>query len=283
MRNTYKHSHKNLFVILTFQCNQNCNFCLFRFNKIKECKENIIVSKVEKILSENTEIMFSVKLTGGEPFLKPSLLIKLIKKCGEFKNIRDIGIGTNGTVTIVAEMEKTSHKTNIYFSRHGVDTEWGEIKNIKFKNPLIEKRLNCNLIKGGIDNLDKVLKYILWAKEQGIKFICFRELNNLHINNRNMYPQFIYDYFEYYKSNLVKITSIMSKIDKYLSYDRTVSNGYDTNYVYHDDEIKVLFRKIDESRLLSFNKKNPGIDEYVVHPDSLVTGCWDRDLKVLNI
>ena len=39
---------------------------------------------------------------------------------------------------------------------------------------------------------------------------------------------------------------------------------------------------IDETRLIDFNTGNPDeIDEYVIHPDRALTGCWDKDPKII--
>jgi len=79
----------------------------------------------------------------------------------------------------------------------------------------------------------------------------------------------------------------MNTIEKSLGrrfvYSRNTGNAYDTNHWYwFDGDISVKFRGIDEVALLEYNDATPDtIDEYVVHPDGTLTGCWDRDRKLL--
>jgi MoaA/NifB/PqqE/SkfB family radical SAM enzyme len=282
------HSHKNLFIITTYRCNAKCGFCCFRYQKSKECPNNLITRNVGKILESNPETKFAVKITGGEPFLKPHLVSGIILECNKYKNVRNIGIGSNGLIDI-PEME-SAIPIHLYFSRHHYDDKTnGDIFKQKvlpiqtYYGPDISFRLNCNMIKGGIDSQIEILKYLLWAKMIGVSLVCFRELNKLDVDNDSMYPGYIYEYLKYYKKNIIKIDDILTALSMSFLYINTVSNGYDTNINYSWDGIRVRFRKVDEKELLVWNSKHTEIDEYVIHPDGLVTGCWDRAQKVLNI
>lgn len=56
--------------------------------------------------------------------------------------------------------------------------------------------------------------------------------------------------------------------------------------IYHDrwswEGVEITFRRVDEEALLKHNASFDGIDEIVLHPDGLITGCWDRNQKVLE-
>ena len=47
-------------------------------------------------------------------------------------------------------------------------------------------------------------------------------------------------------------------------------------------KISVKLRAINEQKLIEYNQQNKGIDEYVIHPDGTLTGCWDKDLKQIR-
>jgi len=244
-----------------------------------------MVYKVRKVLSSHPETKFAVKLTGGEPFLKPSLLKKIIRVCGEYPNIHYVGIGTNGSLPVRNWIKEAKNPLHIYLSRHWTK-EWGYPIEYFVKDnnyPLVEYRVNCNLIKGQVDSWDRMINHIEWIKSKGITFICFRELNHLSLENDSMYPNYVSDYIKYYNTHLVPIKDLMKDAEKHgLVFHHHVTNGYDTNYVYIYDGIRVVFRVIDEQALLEFNKSTTEVDEYVLHPDGLLTGCWDRDTKVLE-
>lgn len=279
----FEPTFKNLFVNVTYKCNQRCQFCLLRYNKIKETTDVQFCKKLYKILHTNPDLTFAVKITGGEPFLRPERVRKLLYVCNEFGNIRDIGIGTNGTKPILDWVNVSHHPLHLYISRHDTGREWGLPPSVYIDNPLVDLRFNCNLFKGGVDSLDKILDYLAWARALGIRVVCFRELNKISIDNRSMYEQFIYDYIKWYKQNIVKLDDILEQLPKTFTPKYIKSNGYDTNYVYAYGDMKVIFRVIDEVSRIKKMMKRTGIGEFVIHPDGLVTGCWDRDLKRLEI
>jgi organic radical activating enzyme len=258
-----------------------CDFCLFHKLKYNEIIEHEYIKKITKILKlEKKQV--HLKITGGEPLLKVNLIIKILKLSNIYENIMEIGIGTNGTIIIPDTFNIVKHPLMIYFSRHTINNNI-EISNIckNIHNPLIQIRLNCNLIKGYVDDEIGILKYLDWAKKQNIEYVCFRELNSLDIDTTNMYPHYIYDYDKYYKKNIISI-EIRHTISK-LIYNFSIVRPHDENHFYTYNGMKISFRIVKEHKIREYNLKNKDIDEYVIHPDGLITGCWDRELKILNI
>jgi len=108
-----------------------------------------------------------------------------------------------------------------------------------------------------------------------------------------MYPPQIYDYMDYYDKHLIRAADIEKELenDTDFTFSRNAGNYYDRNHWYWYDllgagkvKLSVKFRTIDESKLIEFNKSvSPDtIDEYVIHPDGTLTGCWDKDMKILR-
>jgi len=283
-REEYK--FKNVYIITTYRCNHDCEFCLFKFNKEKEVSTDIIIDRLKHIINTCDEKLY-LKITGGEPFLKIKLLNEIIELSNENKDkIYKIGIGSNGSISIPSYFNNTKNKIDIFFSRHAniEDNPIDEIMR-EIKSNLIRVRLNCNMIKGKIDTYEKIIEYLTAMEKMKFGMVTFRELNKINIKNNNMYPQYILEYDEYYKQNLIKITDILKKVDKDKRFckSRVVGNAYDDNIWYwYKDKISVMFRKIDEKKLLKYNNKFKGIDEYVIHPDGTLTGCWDKETKILT-
>lgn len=288
MKKIQKYQFQNIYAILTYKCNMDCAFCLFRYSKERECNMSIFSDRLEYSIINSKKKVY-VKITGGEPFLKPKLLKSLFNICHKHRNkIHAIGIGTNGTIKIPSFFDTVDIRTDIFLSRHTINNNTFIPKNLYSGiNKNIEFRLNCNLIKNGVDSVDKIKKYLdVMCKLYSIKYVCFRELNKVNVDYNLMYPRQIYDYQKYYNKNIVSINKIENEITKDRNFVKTKINGnsYDYNswYWYKNNNIGVKFRKIDEKALIRYNNSFSGIDEYVIHPDGTLTGCWDKELKPLK-
>jgi pyruvate-formate lyase-activating enzyme len=281
---------KNFYVITTFKCNCKCAFCLFRKNEIEDCDDGYKLEVIEDVI-RNTNERLSIKITGGEPFIKPKLVNDIITIANSHKDkIHNIGIGTNGTLPM--PLMDSGVPVNVYASRHTFadNAEGFGVERVLSYEDLLRTnahsiRLSCNIIKGGVDTTDEVLKYLHNMESVGLDHICFRELNRLSVDNELMYEDFIYDYLKYYKEKLVSIKSIMMELNAspLFSFKEIKESAYDSNYIFlYKDKIRVKFRVIREDILVKYNKKFKGIDEYVLHPDGLLTGCWDRNQKIIK-
>ena len=128
-----------------------------------------------------------------------------------------------------------------------------------------------------------------WGKSH-IDHFTFRELNNITLDKNSMYPKHVYAYKEYYNKHLIPISKIEEEIAKDPDFElsRVTGNYYDTNHWYWwrifgtSTKISVKLRAINEQKLIEYNQQNKGIDEYVIHPDGTLTGCWDKDLKQIR-
>jgi hypothetical protein len=254
---------------------------LFKHNVEKEAQVSEIIDRL-KLAIQNSDRRVYIKITGGEPFLKLDLLEAIIDCCNNHKErIYKIGIGSNGSIPVPEFFNKLKIKTHIFLSRHSFSgTSPKELT--RFNNPLIDFRLNCNLIRGGVDDTEKIKKHIAHYFKQGITHFCFRELNSISIDNASMYPKYIYDYIDYYKKNHLSIKEIVKSLSPEFVMSRKTGNFYDYNEWYWYGDISVKFRNIDERKLINYNKKMSGVDEYVIHPDGTLTGCWDKNIKLIK-
>ena len=286
-----EYAFQNIYVITTYKCNLSCKFCLFRFNKTEDTSIYNMIDKLEYSIKDSKRKVY-IKITGGEPFLKSELLKEIYNVCEKYSDkVYKIGIGTNGTLPLMPFFDTVSTRTHIFLSRHGLNGYKAK-KVISYgrANEKIDFRINCNLIKGRIDSPEKIIQFIeTYSNRDGIDHFCFRQLNKVSIDDNYIYPRQIYNYLEYYSDNLVVAKKMIKPlVNKYgFVQSRFTGNYYDDNYWYwyhlNGKKISVKFRIIDEKRLIKYNKHiSKEIDEYVIHPDGLLTGCWDKDLKIIR-
>ncbi len=288
---------QNIYLITTYRCNWNCPFCLFKFNKERECSVRGMLERLEYAILDSKKKVY-IKITGGEPFLRPKLLKGIFEVASRRKyRVHAVGIGTNGSIHLPAWFQDVDVPTNIFLSRHEIADDLPTASQLRgnIDNPNIHFRLNCNLIRGHVDTLRKIELYILYRiKHSIIESVCFRELSKVSLDRNSMYPPQIYDYEEYYKKNIVPIQDIIDTVNMtekpIFQWSRIRGNAYDRNYwawytiIYGNGpkKISVKFRQIDEAQLIQYNMENEGIDEYVIHPDGTLTGCWDKDIKIIK-
>lgn len=286
------YAFQNVYLITTYRCNWECQFCLFRFNKEVEAPIDEYIQKLEYAILDSPKKVY-IKITGGEPFIKTALLKEIFKVANKYHDkVYKIGIGSNGSIQLPKFFNDVNIKTHIFLSRHNVKDKLplpsDLAKNIS--NPMIDFRTNCNLIKGGVDSVEKIEQYVKDRYlSSGITHFCFRELSKVEINSNLIYPKQIHDYIEYYDNHLILVSDIETQIKTIPQFrrSRTTGNYYDINkwywYEYNNNKVSIKFRTIDETKLISFNKDvDPDrVDEYVVHPDGTLTGCWDKELKLI--
>lgn len=175
----YTDTRINLYTCLTHVCNTNCQFCNyhykdivnFDFDKWKYCVDEII---------ERLGI-FKASFTGGEPTLNFENFVK----CLEYLKSKDEHIFTiiNTNGSNLELLKGLDCLDNIALSRHSID----DIENMTiFKNDCVpslkeielfpEKEklhLSCNLIKGYVDNNDKIQEYLEVCSKIGVRDVGF--------------------------------------------------------------------------------------------------------------
>jgi organic radical activating enzyme len=285
------YAFQNIYVITTYRCNWKCPFCLFRFNKEKEASTDEILSRIEGSILDSSKRVY-IKITGGEPFLKPKILQGTFELAKEHEDkVYKVGIGTNGSFPLPSFFNDVGTRTHLFLSRHKMTDSLPTPDEMKMKNginnPLIDFRVNCNLIRGQIDGIRKIKEYIEKRHSMGIGHFCFRELSRVQLDKNLIYASEIYRYVEYYYKHLVLASDMEDEMlpEDGFSLSRCTGNYYDINrwfwYSLGDSKISVKFRTIDEVRLIEYNDNHNGVDEYVVHPDGTLTGCWDKERKII--
>lgn len=283
---------QNIYMITTYRCNWDCDFCLFKHNKEEEASIVHMLSQLAYSIDGSDKPAY-LKITGGEPFLCPDLLRAVFALCRlEKESIYKVGIGTNGSIPLPDYFRLLETPINIFLSRHTYPDELPSVYDLKrdLYAPSVQFRINCNLIRGQVDTLDKMKEHMRYhAVKSGVDQFTFRELNHVTLEDNLFYPRQIYGYVDYYQKHLVPVAQIEEEMarDPEFELSRITGNAYDTNRWYwwnrpDAPRVSVKFRIIDEQKLVNYNRVTEGVDEYVIHPDGTLTGCWDKDLKLIR-
>lgn len=168
-------------VNLIDKCNAKCTWCIERngYHPKYHAPWHVIAQKAIDTGKKN------IILLGGEPLLYKDLS-KLIVMLAN--NNRDVWITTNGSLLDPHDVSFLRGIKGVNISIHSNNLN----ENKKITGVMINKgigsvinglheinasvRFNCNCIKGYIDTVGKIEKYILWAKSYCVDKIRFAEI-----------------------------------------------------------------------------------------------------------
>jgi len=185
-----------IYLYFTKYCNLNCRHCWIdpvyqKTETESERPKDVDLKYIFKALKEAKELgLKSVKITGGEPFIRGDIidLLKWLKR-----NNLKITIETNGTLIEEKEAKaiKEANVSHIAVALDGPDKETHErlrgvsgsfekaiegIKLIRKNNLEIRIQVICCLWRG---NIDKIKKMINFAQELGANSIKFNPVQHI--------------------------------------------------------------------------------------------------------
>jgi len=197
----------NLFVTTSTFCQANCDFCIYHG---KENEFNVEkYGQVLRYLSDRDINLYKLNFTGGEPTVNKDRLNKIIE-CTE-KNIGVnqpyITLNTNG-FDLDLVLDNQDFFDSISISRHHfldkenksifkteVVPDENELKQFLYSLKDRKKvQLRCNLIKGKIDNLEKIKEYLNWAiniKASDCGFVTLMPNNKFCTDNQINFSELI--------------------------------------------------------------------------------------------
>lgn len=171
-------------VMLTPKCNGSCTWCVENdgYHPKEEVSWRVLVDRIWKVGKKN------VILLGGEPSLYEDLdlLVHRLKSQGF-----NVYLTTNGSRTTRLTKEVYG-LTGLNISIHHYDMERNrDIVGIKLNKALLKAnikhlywrdntitRFNCTLVKGQIDSVEEIEKYVEFAKQMGASSVRFAELKH---------------------------------------------------------------------------------------------------------
>lgn len=175
----------NLYLELGRQCNANCVFC--RNKCMKEVKYDFekIMQKLNCYVNDSRsfesliDLFGTIYVGGGEPTLRIDDLRKILSLCYR----PSVTVISNGTAMLNELVCSIPPSSNIKYmvSRHSYDdSENAAIFGIDKKHfnnlCFIPDIYSCTCFKGGMDSVEKILKYIDYVLDEGFSDIIFTSL-----------------------------------------------------------------------------------------------------------
>lgn len=285
----------------TLSCNANCPFCIEKDScRKKEVSNDIYLNKLDKSLKElhSLGIKPSVTITGGEPCLLKDRLIGILKTL-KANNVYKFNLNTNGILLnddifkVIKEVEMPYMNISIHHYDldknkelfGGKSITLSQLKNIKKQlgatyYDTTRVRLQCVLMKGGIDSLDEIKKFLKFTKELGFDNVAFRGLSKLKevgISNE------LHDFCDKKSFDIFPILNQLANdndfkfncqntSDHYM-YEDWVYDGIDIHFAYSDMDILEQREKEETNNNINYAR------EFVLYEDGSFCGGWNKEIK----
>ncbi len=224
----------NIFLKVTKGCNTHCLFCSNAGAVAPSTEFNL--DKLSEVISELQSkdiIVNRVNITGGEPSVVSSLVVRILQRM-EMKDFEDIHVhlNTNGLLRQSQELMTHPRWNSISMSLHHYDLYklselYGcHIQADAFKFADVDKQklnVSCNLIKGYIDNAEEAHKMLDFALELGFPRIGFVSLMKVN---------------DYCKEYFVDLEEIHIEKIPHVYFTKSMNRESDckcSNYLYNKD------------------------------------------------
>jgi len=202
------YGNANLSIFVGKRCNATCNFCVAELRYFHEGMDYLkpaitdttdYFKRLHLAMETVRPLNPSVSLTGGEPTIDPRLP-EILRILTEYK-VRKRTITTNGSGLMLKVAGSTDtildrlidyKLAHLNISRAHYDEEKNQrIMNLRdpsFSNKQLQEviaiaksqgirpRLSCVLLKGEVDSLEEMKKYMDWAESIGVDNVVFRQL-----------------------------------------------------------------------------------------------------------
>jgi len=230
-----------LHLVISYQCNLECNYCIVEKVKSSEIYTktyNINISALKNTLNDSNKI-YRINFTGGEPFLAPNIVeafIELTKK-------HFISFNTNLTSKKVKEFsEKINPERvlNILASCHIKELERMNLLSRYINNFLLCKNRGFNIAAAEVGYpplLKEVDRYKKFFLEKGIDLTFCPYVGRF---KGKFYP-------DSYSEKELKIFGLTEwDIDPFYQYGKLCNAGYNVGIVHPNGDIRYCF-KINKS------------------------------------
>lgn len=279
-------------------CNGNCPFCIERGRRLEEQDKDLYLKRLDTIFKEfeKAGLIYSVSITGGEPLLSDKILdiLDIIDRY-DFKMIT---MNTNASFLEKYALDLAKH--NIYginISRHHYDSKKNNeifkfnreftneqlinaIRKYRSANSNTKFRLQCILVKGYIDSLEEINRFVEYFKNE-IDDFSFRQQMTVDDN-------FDKETVDFFRETYIPLQPIINQIyddqDKYeFIYQRIVDyycyegwknkeNGKDICFSSSNMELLTRAEAIENPNL---------IREFIYYYDGRLSGSWMDDNKTI--
>jgi len=195
---------QQLDIIIGYACNANCPHCIqdIRYQSLVACEDQFFDN-----LRQTFDYYFydiggrKIIITGGEPSIFPLKLIRILKLLQSYPKPEFVATYTNGSgllkkvpgesktfVERIAEEGLTDINLSVHHYHENRNREFFGLPKLteayfiarEVRNIGLQLRLNCNLLKNYVGNLQEIISYLEWARVLNPKDVYFRDLHRIH-------------------------------------------------------------------------------------------------------
>lgn len=305
------YANANLSIYSAQSCNARCPFCVeelrpasrgveLALQKTTETDEVRYFTRLERVLNALRPLDPSVSVTGGEPSLYPRLpaILRLLAA----HNARKRTVTTNGSGLLelregrtVLDWVTAAGVRHLNISRAHPDDERnatlmrlpGGLTLPQMRGVVSQARaggtrvrLSCVLLRGAIDSVDGIRRYLDFAAGLGVDNIIFRQLMK---TSPSAYEA--NHVVRYGDSRRVFLEPLLDALDaEGFTFRRQIIGYYYYVEVWRYGAIDVVFEEADLARLEESKRADPGlIHELIFHPNAELASTWQPWDGVLEV
>lgn len=134
MIDTYGRVHRDLRVSLTDRCSLRCTYCMpFNFDKWLPSETLLTASELVKVIEiAVSQGVTEVRLTGGEPLLRPDI-VEIVSQINALENAPELSMTTNGVA--LAKVAQRLADAGLKRINISLDTlDWERFKRLTFRD-----------------------------------------------------------------------------------------------------------------------------------------------------
>ena len=130
----YGRVHRDLRVSLTDRCSLRCTYCMpFNFDKWLPSETLLTAPEIVKVIEiAESQGIKEVRLTGGEPLLRPDI-VEIVSRINALENVPELSMTTNGVA--LAKVANELAKAGLKRINISLDTlDWERFKRLTFRD-----------------------------------------------------------------------------------------------------------------------------------------------------
>jgi molybdenum cofactor biosynthesis enzyme MoaA len=302
-RSVRVYANANLSIYSAQTCNARCPFCVEELRpasrggdlerqKAIERDDVSYFAQLESVLESLRPLAPSVSVTGGEPSLDPRLPV-ILRLLAEH-DARKRTVTTNGSGLLDL---RAGRRVLDWITSYGV-----RYLNISVAHPDPERnavlmqlplgltlpqlrevvaqaraagtrvRLSCVLVRGAIDSLDGIRRYVDFAAELGVDNVIFRQLMKT-----NPASHALNHVVRFSDASRIMLEPLLDALDHDPDYQfsRQIVGYYYYVEVWQRGSMDIVFEEADLAQLEAARRADPDvIHELVFHPNAVLASTW---------
>jgi molybdenum cofactor biosynthesis enzyme MoaA len=297
------YANANLSIYSAQTCNARCPFCVeelrpasrgtaLAMQKAVERDDAVYFSRLEQTLLALKPLDPSVSVTGGEPSIDPRLPAVLRLLHDHQARKRTMTTNASGLLQVrdgkaVIDWIMATGVRHLNISRAHPDPDENarlmrlsdglrldELREVvaRARAGGTRVRLSCVLLRGAIDDLDGMLRYLDFATDLGVNNVIFRQL--MKTDAATHADNFVVRFSDTHRVRLEPLLDAISADDRF-AFQRQIVGYYYYVEVWRSAGVDVVFEEADLAHQEAVKRRDPGvIHELVFHPNAALASTW---------